>query len=222
MNKKSSSQLLLGIVILAVGIGYLLDTLNLLNFGSFLAQWWPLLIILVGFVSLVSNPKVFTWPLFIILFGGLLQLQRLDIVSFNVWNILWPSAIILVGLSFIFDRFSPKAKLSTEENIDMFVAFSGIESINKSSDFQGGKITSLFGGISLDLRHAKIKKEARLEIFTAFGGVDLQVPEGWVVHTSGLPLFGGWDDKTKKTADENAPVLHIQGTCLFGGVDIKN
>jgi hypothetical protein len=81
----------------------------------------------------------------------------------------------------------------------------------------------LFGGIELDLTDAEMKNGATVDVFTAFGGIDIRVPDGWIIKTSGLPIFGGWEDKTRKPRDANkAPVLNIAGTCLFGGVSIKN
>ena len=93
--------------------------------------------------------------------------------------------------------------------------------------FQTGKATSIFGGLELDFRDADIDDEAVLEVSCVFGGVELRVPETWYVNSRSLPVFGGFEDKTRQTRVEQAPgakrkTLIITGTVVFGGVEIKN
>jgi hypothetical protein len=65
--------------------------------------------------------------------------------------------------------------------------------------------------------------DAQLDIFTAFGGVEVKVPDGWQVEVKGLPLFGGIENATAKEAvAANAPRLSISATVLFGGLEIKH
>lgn len=218
----SLTQTLLGLVIIGLGVGFLLDAMDLLKFGNWMSDWWPLLVIYIGLVSLMSNPRLRLWPAFIIGAGILLLLRELDVVDFNVWSVIWPSILIVVGLSFIFEHFGPKPKVSDHDSVDLFTAFSGIDTKNKSNNFSGGKLSAMFGGINLDLRDAKLKDNAEINVFTAFGGVELRVPKEWEVQTSGLPLFGGWEDKTEKPRNGKPPVLRVRGTCIFGGVEIKN
>lgn len=50
------------------------------------------------------------------------------------------------------------------------------------------------------------------------------VPEGWRVSIGGLPFMGGIEDKTdndRQLADD-APVLTVNGTALFGAVVVAN
>ena len=50
------------------------------------------------------------------------------------------------------------------------------------------------------------------------------VPEGWRVTMSGLPIFGGYEDKTHGDGSlpPDAPVLKVGATAVFGGVTVKN
>jgi hypothetical protein len=62
-----------------------------------------------------------------------------------------------------------------------------------------------------------------LDVFTAFGGVEVTVPRGWHVATRGLPLFGGIENATaKEQIAADAPTLAINATVLFGGLEIKH
>jgi predicted membrane protein len=101
--------------------------------------------------------------------------------------------------------------------------FSGSEIASHSKEFKGGSVTAIFGGAEVDLRDAMPVADARLDVFTAFGGVEIRVPEGWQVSVKGLPLFGGIDNITaKEQLPENATLLPVNATALFGGIEIKH
>lgn len=210
-----------GLLIVLLGLGFLLDAINLIEFGQFAADWWPSLLIVVGLLSLASNPSTPFWPLAIVAIGALLQLNTLDILDFDTWNIIWPTVLIVVGLSLIPSKRDRKKELS-DDSVDASAIFSGIELTNNSKSFSGGRASAVFGGTSVDLSDAKIKDRATLEIFVAFGGIELRVPEGWRIVVDSMPVFGGIENKTTIPSKDKAPVLRIKGTCLFGGVEIKN
>lgn len=215
------SRTLLGSLIVLIGAGFLLDGLNVWNFSGFAATWWPLLIIILGGISLLANPRLWVWPGVIIVAGVLLQLRSSDIVSFNVWSIVWSLAIVVAGLSLLFHH-SLNKRTTSDNQSDLFVVFSGTDDRNNSENYTGGTLSSVFGGINLDLRGSTIKHKAVLDVFTFFGGVDLRVPEGWRVQTVGVPILGGWENKAAKPSDKNAPTLLVRGTCIFGGISVKN
>ena len=50
------------------------------------------------------------------------------------------------------------------------------------------------------------------------------VPRGWRISVRSTPIFGGLEDKTDHTVapDDDAPVLHVDAVCVFGGVEIKH
>lgn len=223
MKTKSLAQVCAGLLVIAVGIGLLLNGLNIINFKDFISQWWPLVPIAIGVIGFISNPRQWVWPLVFIGFGVALLLKQLGVIDVNIWGLVWPSIIILVGLSIIFQGDSwDKPTEITDDHTNAQVIFAGQNARNVSQHYKGGAISAVFGGIDLDLRDAKIVGDAKLSVFAAFGGADIKVPEGWLVKVSGLPVFGGWEDKTKKPADKNAPVLRINATCLFGGFSVQN
>lgn len=207
---------------MVIGVGFMLDSLNIYDFSRVAGDWWPSVIIIAGLASLFSNPRQFLWPLIVVAAGVLLQLRHLGIINFDIWGLIWPALIISAGLSLIIRRSSSTPEAIDDNAVDMFVAFSGQEARNFSDKFKGGKMTALFGGISLDLRKAKLADKATIDVFTAFGGIDIRVPEGWNVKVSGLPLFGGWDNKVQAPEGKDAPTLYITGTCLFGGFEVKH
>ena len=72
-----------------------------------------------------------------------------------------------------------------------------------------------------------IDDEAVLEVSCIFGGVELRVPETWYVHSRSLPVFGGFEDKTRQPkvdppAGTKRKTLIVTGVVVFGGVEIGN
>lgn len=111
------------------------------------------------------------------------------------------------------------AEPSTEE-IDLISIFEGKNLVSLADPFYGGQVTSMFGGVLLDLRRATPAPTGiHIDLAVMMGGVSLVVPEGWRVKASGqLKIFGGgFSDNTKTTADEDVPTVTIKGFIAMGG-----
>ena len=213
---------LLGLIIVLIGTAFLLDVLGWFNVSSLVGFAFPLLIIAIGVLSYLSNPKAFILPVGLVLFGLLLLLNAVGLIAVNVWRLVIPIAIIGFGLSLVIRRPEGSVREDTSDTVEATVIFSGLDINNTSHNFQGGAVTAAFGGAEIDLRHSVLPSSATIDVFVAFGGITLKVPEGWNVHFSGLPVFGGMEDRSAKPETADAPTLYVKGTCLFGGVEIKN
>lgn len=175
----------------------------------------------LGVVIFINNMRSWIFPLLLIGFSTLMQLNILEIINVNLWQIVWPVAIISVGVSIIADHFKSKTLVGDNRH-SITALFGGSEEKNNSQDYQGGKISAVFGGTSLDLRKAVIKKDAVIEVFAVCGGAEIFVPEGVVVHKKLTHILGGTEDKTAAPTAKDAPVLHIVGTLVMGGIELKN
>jgi hypothetical protein len=134
-----------------------------------------------------------------------------------------PAVLIVVGFLILFGRGLGTQTARTDDRVSTFNLFSGSELASNSTAFQGGRIGAIFGGTELDLRHARLAPDANLDVFAAFGGVEIAVPEGWRVDVNGFPLFGGFENTTaKESLPADAPRLRIDATVLFGGLDVKH
>lgn len=242
----SNSRIILGIILLVLGATFLLNEFGFLHFslGDLIREWWPLAVIATGVIILFNNPQTFVFPLVVIVAGFLLQFRQLGLLEFNIWSLIWPSALLVIGLSLLFERKQGSISYLTDEKgddsededdeeygskqvtsddkVSVLALFSGSEVKNTSRNFQGGDASSAFGAFEVDLRGATIKKEATLNVFALCGSGEIIVPEGWRIETSGLPIFGGWENKTKSPTKEKAPTLYIRGTCVFGGISIRH
>jgi len=81
---------------------------------------------------------------------------------------------------------------------------------------------AMFGGVEIDLRDASLEdREVTIIANAIFGGVDITVPEGVAVITSGAGIMGGYDGPSDDGGAPDGPVIHIKGVALFGGVDVR-
>jgi predicted membrane protein len=227
-----------GAIIVLVGIALLLHHLGIIPFDP-VARFWPLVLVLFGIMNLMNRSGLFGFLL--ILAGVVLQLNRLGITHLDFAD-LWPIALIAVGLVLMWGSLETRGFLRGKKAFQDFkdhvtgasgpltmlnavAIFGGCERRVAGQNFQGGRATAVFGGIELDFRDADIENEAILEVNCVFGGVEIRVPETWHVHSRNLPVFGGYEDKTRhpnNPAVGSPKTLIVTGMVIFGGIEIKN
>ena len=215
-------RIIMGLATIIVGIAFLLGNLEVLNFSELASRWWPLAVILAGILIFINDTKSYLWAILVSGVGILWQLQRLDITDVNPWQLFWPAVIIIVGLSILMNRSATRLRVNKVERDDAIAILGGSDQRNTSEDFKGSKVTAVMGGVKLDLRKAVIKKEATVEIFTFWGGVELIVPPNVLVKNQTSAILGGVEDRSDRESDKNAPVLYVVGDVIMGGVEIKS
>ncbi len=211
-------RLFFGGVVLAAGVILLLGNADIIDSGEVFSIWWPVVLIFAGVLSFMANPRHWGIALIIVGAGVVFLLSRLDVIDLR--DLIVPAALIILGLFVIFGR-NLGGKQTAADEINSFNVFSGSNLNTSSQSFKGGSVTAVFGGADVDLRQAGLAPGARLDVFAAFGGVEVKVPSDWHVVVRGQPIFGGIDNKTKAPVAENAPQLEVNATVIFGGVDIK-
>ncbi|MFE2447933.1 DUF1707 SHOCT-like domain-containing protein [Streptomyces melanosporofaciens] len=83
-------------------------------------------------------------------------------------------------------------------------------------------VLAVFGGVEIDLTEAVFEhREIVINVVAAFGGVDIKVPENVSLRGSGAGILGGFDVSTYEAQDPDAPVIHVTGFAVFGGVEAK-
>lgn len=211
-----------GLIIVALGTLLLLDNLGVMDAGQAIGEWWPAAIILGGILVFVANPRHWLVPILLVVGGVAVLLNTSGVV--DMANVLFPTLLIVVGLLVIFGKGSGAPRTtSSEHRINTFNIFSGTTLNSDSPRFEGGKIGAVFGGSEIDLGDATLAPDASLDVFAAFGGVEIRVPRGWRVDINGFPLFGGFENATSKEGlDSDAPHLVIDATVLFGGLEVKH
>ena len=224
-----------GLILILLGVGFLLDQTGYIQFGDIISMYWPVIIILAGLSGLLDRRSSKLGNLIVLAIGAILQLRNLGYITIDVFQLFFPVVLILIGINIIFSKGVKKHNTSVEpekwsknnttleDTVDLSVILSGIETINQSNSFKGGKISAILGGVNLDLRGATLNNnEAFLDVSALFGGVEVYVPDNWRVEMTGTPILGGWENKTRLNTDPGAPVLKIRGTAIFGGIEVKS
>jgi hypothetical protein len=81
---------------------------------------------------------------------------------------------------------------------------------------------AIMGGGELDLREASFAQaETIIYAFTIMGGIEIIVPDDVTVRVEGIGLLGGFEDKASGEAGPGAPVLHVRGLAILGGVEVR-
>ena len=217
-----------GIILIIIGGLFILDTFDIMNFGHAFSTWWPLILIVIGILKIKGSEK--SSGIILLIIGSVFLLSTLDVIYWSsVWRF-WPLILVFIGLSMLL-RGSQRSNFwkmrTTGQASDNFIRASAIFGGNEqkvvSTNYRGGDIMSLFGGVELDLRQAQISPEGcTLHVTSLFGGVEILVPPNWDVLISGIPIFGGIESRnTVENAEIKKEKVHIKCTVAFGGIEIK-
>lgn len=215
-------RILVGFILITLGVLFLLDQNDVVDSGDLIADWWPVVFVLAGFLYLSFSPRHLTVPAVLIVIGLGLLARSLDFVPDWVQTIFWPLVLVAIGLWVMFGSGLGTPAVQRGDRVTSLVAFFGREVVNESQQFGGGSIITVFGATDVDLRRARpVPEGAAMDVVVAFGGVDIVVPEEWRVEVKGIPLFGGWSNKTRRDrVGSDAPLLSVEALVAFGGMDI--
>lgn len=222
---KSKQQSWVAIAIIIIGAIFLLQSLNIMHLGHFVGEWWPVILVVVGFMKMQTEDRRNGMILFIV--GLVLLSATLDFINWGSIFRLWPLAILYVGVSMLL-RSQGKSGISfsshstTEDDfVKASAIFSGVEKSVQTEEFKGATIMALFGGVELDLTEAKaIESGCVINATALFGGAEIRVPENWNVIINGTPIFGGIEDKTKGAGPEAINVT-LNSMVAFGGLEVR-
>lgn len=228
-QRKAGPSFFLGLVIVGIGMVLLLERFGYLAAND-IFDYWPLILVLIGANKIISagdhGGRIFGGLM--VLVGGGLLLDQMGVLVLE-WSLILPLGLIALGVSLILRtrwRAKPNESASTAvDTLNGWAAFGGSRVVNNSSSFQGGEVLAVFGGYEVDLSEAKIQGEVVLNAYAFFGGVKIRVPQGWNVVCNGIPILGGYEDKTLARQRELAPddqILLIKGIAMFGGVEIHH
>lgn len=240
----NSGKILSGVIVVVVGCVLLANKM-----GAQIPRWvisWEMLLITIGFyVGAKHSFRNWSWMV-PVLIGSIFLVDRI-VPNLEFRPYLWPVAIIGAGLFIIFNPgsigrtrwrrsggwgnyagfFNQGEGGVTDSNdyLDSVAIFGGIEKNVVTKDFKGGKVTTLFGGSSINLTQSDINGRAELELTQIFGGAELIIPANWRLQSEMVSVFGGIEDKRKFQNDQSTDqtkTLLLKGTSIFGGLEIKS
>jgi predicted membrane protein len=249
-SNQKSGKTLVGLILLGLGFILLFRTLDLFFIPSWIFSWPVFLIVIgifigkrqgfnrpsafmpivIGVIFLINKilPDEhlgrFFWPLLIIGFGAWMISGRKEKTPFEFFE--WDKE---KNGGFNTNSDSNEAQTAFEtanflgDRINSVSIFGGIKKNIVSKNFQGGDIVNFFGGSEINLMQGDIKGRVKIEVVQVFGGTKIIVPANWIVQSEMLAIFGGIEDKRPPQLNTIPDkILIIEGTSIFGGIDIKS
>lgn len=224
---KRISSIIWGLVLIAVSAVLVLNAFEITSIEIFFDGWWTLFIIVPSLVGLFTGHDK-TSNIIGLLIGTFLLLVCQNILDFDIlWKLAVPVIIAVIGIKMIFggigrNRGFIKSMEANGNDIKTgFAAFSG-QDINFDNEiFKGAEFTAVFGGIKCDLRNAVFEGDTVINACCIFGGTDILLPDNVNIKVNSNSLFGGIDNKKHQNSSDNQYTVYLNGTCIFGGVDVK-
>jgi predicted membrane protein len=131
--------------------------------------------------------------------------------------------IITIGVLLAESTEADRERSTSDSRIEATAILGGNSQRSFTSAFEAADVVAFMGGVSLDLREAGIVgDEAVVEVFAMFGGVEIRVPENWVVIQEVHPVLGGVENRARAVPGDDSKRLIVRGNLLFGGLDIRN
>lgn len=160
------------------------------------------------------------WGLVLILVGLAFLGDNLGWFSFDVWEVLWPTVIIIIGLQLLLRRgrrveitpaaaippppppaspppppppvtSAPRAGGIGTDKINESHVMGEMDLLVDSQAFRGGSASTVFGDLRIDFAGANLADgEQVLSLNTVFGEIRVSVPASWEYSIEATTVFG--------------------------------
>jgi len=99
--RRHSNRISSGIFLILLGVLFLLDTMDVMNFSKVFIHWWPLILVGLGIASLRGEDR--SGGILLIVIGLVLLGLSLDFINWHQITDYWPVLLIIIGLMTIFE-----------------------------------------------------------------------------------------------------------------------
>jgi len=241
----------IGLVLIGGGLIYLFSNLGLIDHAIVeIVVSFPMLFLLLSLYWICR--KHFFWGFIIALLSLFFLVPKVsqfypDLITFpyqnlTIKNAIFPILFILFGIAIISKVLEKQKKEDPNKEYEIIerlkgsnfiqrlfsgknVIFGSSKNIVLSPIFKGTDINIMFGGAILDLRKTDIEEgETIIEANVIFGGLEIYVPSSWEIIINTTSILGATEDKRFYTDEkpQSNKKLIIKGSCIFGGIEIKN
>ena len=250
--RRSRKGIVLALLIILVGVLVLAsNTGGILGLYKPLILSWPMLLVVVGLISLVNHRRFNYGSLFLVFLGLFFLIPRIGANDMNIfgWQVpynflrtYYPVLIIIAGLMVLVRwavkptyNHTQRCKNYSHKRRYDYVHNSGAVEINSvfgsgrhtilEEQFQGGEVNAVFGEVTLDLRKTSLPEGiTHIELNVVFGSATIYVPRDWNVEIAPSPVFGAFQDKREPNNGEadRSRTLVIESNTVFGGGELLN
>lgn len=232
--QKMSGRHVIGILVIGAGVVALLNNFGYthISFDYLINLLWPLLLAVAGINFIVNRHNLaglvtgaILLGLGVVFFGRNAGLFHINMHSF--WQAFWPMIIILIGFNIL--------SRNETNNTGHLALMGAVEKSKEGWELKSGEYTAIMGGIELDMRKASFStREVTLGLTVFMGGITIIIPEDAALSCRGSAMLGGIDVLGKGSGGifgntnqeignlQNADkVVHLNCTCIMGGIEIK-
>lgn len=216
-------NVLWGIFFLAIGVGIVGNLFGIWEFQLFFRGWWTLFLIIPSLISIFSKGPSGV-NVFLLLIGLMMIACERGYMEWQMFGkLILPLFFIAIGLGIVIRNLlhigRRRIVIPSGMKKSETVVFSGKRYVMEN-EFYGMDADAVFGGVTLDLRHAVILQDISMDLAAIFGGVEVMLPENVRVEVNYTALFGGVSNARAKGPEE-VPTVYINATAIFGGVEVK-
>ncbi len=227
-ERSPTAYLVVGSVIALYGLGLLFDNLGFGDIRYYMRHAWPAVLVIVGIVLLIRRDQNYSkygfWGA-VCIFGGLwAYASQRDWIHVNFWAVFGPTLLVLLGASFVYRAlYHSRPHSDSDSYIHSFAIMSGNELKPTSTPFSGADLSTVMGGVVLDLTGAQMAGDtATVDVLTVMGGIEIFVPRDWNVTTKVVSFMGACVDKRRPPTMPATKTLIVRGFAFLGGIDIKD
>ncbi len=232
-NRHSVFRIILALVFVVFGLVALGNNLGWWNIDDLFLEWWPMILVLIGLVTIFAPGGSWGGGIFLIFLGIIFLLHSHGI--YDISDLLWPALLMMVGI-IIWPR---KNRSSAEHGDNGNNIYSNaindehVFNINtiltsrresfRNEQLAGGHGTAVLGNLELDLRQVQPRDGAYIETTAVFGNIIITVPADWKIEKLGSPVFGRVDDRRNNINESGiTKKVSIEMNAVFGKIELKN
>ncbi len=218
---KNKNSFIWGVILIFLGLLFIAS--SIFKFNIFFDGWWTLFIIVPSLIAIFTTKDKFSSALVlligILLFAscrGFMDIGSVVIISIGL-------AIIATGVNLVAterNKRKNKGQKTKNENNKTQAGILGMSEVKITNEYTGGNLTAVLGGVTLDLREAKIKKDITINVTAIMGGIDIKVKDDVNVVLNTVNILGASESKLKPKK-ESKVTIYIEGMCFLGGTEIK-
>lgn len=227
-------RIVLALVFVAFGLVALGNNLNWWNIDDLFLEWWPMILVLIGLITIFAPGGSWGGGIFLIFLGVIFLLHSHGI--YDISELIWPAMLMMVGIMIwprrrrVNEGRDGEARgksnyydTSSDHIFNINTLFDSRREIIRDEQLAGGHGTAVFGSLDLDLRNTRPRDNAYLEITAVFGNVSIMVPQDWKIVKHGGPVFGKVNDNRVNVPESGfAKTVTIEMNAIFGHVDLLN